>query len=178
MSSRFSTVAFFLLAFGLLGVDACFHPFHGTLGDDVPIIENPDLRCVALPGEIPPALTFEPDGARVWVVDPARRERLLSFELHNISETGTLIDTTGPLPVGTALEFEIVYGEKNEMIRGRGKIVRVQEPSWLSTSGSALHFDWIESPSELLHLIESDPRPELGAIPSGANGRHRKDPVC
>ncbi len=111
--------------------------------------------------------------ARIWVVDPELRERLLSFEIHDISESGTLVDTTGPLPLGTALEFEIVYGE-NQMIRGRGTVVRVQEPSWLSASGSALQFDWIESPDKLTSLIQTDRGPELGGLPGGS-GRRQDD---
>jgi len=113
--------------------------------------------------------------ARIWVVDPELRERLLSFEIHDISESGTLVDTTGPLPLGTALEFEIVYGE-NQVIRGRGTVVRVQEPSWLSASGSALQFDWIESPDRLTHLIQTDRGPELGGMPEGS-GRRQEDVV-
>jgi len=91
--------------------------------------------------------------AKTWVVDPGNREHLLSFGIHDISETGALLDTAGPLPVGSELEFEIVDGDR-EAIRGRGKIVRVQEPSWLNVAGSAVHFEWIDSRPKLTQLIE------------------------
>ena len=130
-----------------------------------------ELRtCLAMSPEVQQRKARQRTLARIWVVDPEHRERLLSFEIHDISESGTLLDTTGPLPLGTALEFEIVYGE-NEMIRGRGTVVRVQEPSWLGASGSAVHFDWIESPDRLTRLIEIDPGPELGRVPNGSGRR-------
>ncbi|HEY5658946.1 MAG TPA: response regulator, partial [Myxococcota bacterium] len=124
----------------------------GALGYLRKPISIRELRtCLAAAPEIQVRKARQRTLARIWVVDPERRERLLSFEIHDISETGTLLDTTGPLPVGTSLEFEIVYG-KDEVIRGRGKIVRVQEPSWLSASGSALRFEWIEAPEKLSRL--------------------------
>jgi len=100
--------------------------------------------------------------SRVWIVDPERRERLLCFDVHDISETGMLLDTTGPLPVGTEIEFEIVRGE-GEAIRGRGSIVRVQEPTWLNVGGAALHFAWVESQAKLKKLIEQEAALALAA---------------
>jgi len=135
-----------------------------------------ELRtCLAVSPEIRNRKARQRTLARIWVVDPEHRERLLAFEMHDISESGTLVDTTGPLPLGTALEFEIVYGE-GQVIRGRGTVVRVQEPSWLGASGSALQFDWIESPDKLSQLVESDLGPELGGLPPGS-GRRREDAV-
>ncbi len=90
--------------------------------------------------------------ARAWIVDPERRERLLCLGIHDISATGALLDTTGPLPVGTVLEFEIVYSE-DEAVRARGTVVRVQEPSWLDAGGAGVHFDWVESTQRLNELI-------------------------
>jgi CheY-like chemotaxis protein len=94
--------------------------------------------------------------ATAWVVDPEMRERLLSFEIHDISTTGALLDTAGPLPVGTELEFEIVRSDDADgvdAVRGRGTVVRVQEPSWLNAGGSAIHFDRIESREKLEKLV-------------------------
>jgi CheY-like chemotaxis protein len=108
--------------------------------------------------------------ARVWIVDPERRERLLCFDIHDISETGMLLDTTGPLPVGTEIEFEIVRGE-GDAIRGRGNIVRVQEPSWLNAGGAALHFAWVESQAKLKKLIEQEAALALADMPKLDGGK-------
>ena len=90
--------------------------------------------------------------AKAWIVDPEWRERLLCLGIHDISATGALLDTTGPLPVGTKLEFEIVYDE-DPAVRAKGTVVRVQEPSWLDAGGAAVRFDWVESRQRLNQLI-------------------------
>jgi CheY-like chemotaxis protein len=95
--------------------------------------------------------------AKAWIVDPERRERLVCLGIHDISATGALLDSTGPLPVGTKLEFEIVYSEHEE-IRAKGTVVRVQEPSWLDAGGAAIHFDWVDSAQRLNDLIQRHDR--------------------
>ena len=90
--------------------------------------------------------------AKALVVDPTWRERLLCLGIHDISATGALLDSTGPLPVGTQIEFEIVYDE-DQVIRAKGTVVRMQEASWLDMGGVAVHFDWIESRQRLKQLI-------------------------
>jgi CheY-like chemotaxis protein len=95
--------------------------------------------------------------AKAWIVDPERRERLLSLGIHDISATGALLDSTGPLPVGTKLEFEIVYSE-DQTVRVKGTVVRVQEASWLDMGGAAVHFDWVESLQRLNNLIRRHDR--------------------
>lgn len=100
--------------------------------------------------------------ASVRLIDPKDRERLLCLEIHNISKTGALLSTAGPIPVGTELEFEIVRDEK-ESIRGKATVVRVQEPTWLNPGGVAVRFDWIDSPTTLARMIRADleaPAPE------------------
>jgi CheY-like chemotaxis protein len=97
--------------------------------------------------------------ASVWVIEPTQRERLLSLGVHNISFTGALLDTAGPLPVGTSLELEIVANH-NDPIRVRGTVVRTQEPSWLSPGGAGVHFEWVESTAQLCQLIANhEPAP-------------------
>lgn len=93
-----------------------------------------------------------PTLARVWVIEPSRRERLLSLGIHDISFTGALLDTAGPLPVGTELELEIVENLA-EPIRARATVVRTQEPSWLNPGGAAVHFEWVESTARLCQLL-------------------------
>jgi len=90
--------------------------------------------------------------AKAWIVDPERRERLICLGIHDISATGALLDSTGPLPVGTKLEFEIVYSE-DQAVRAKATVVRVQEPSWLDAGGAAVHFDWVESVQRLNELM-------------------------
>jgi CheY-like chemotaxis protein len=92
--------------------------------------------------------------ASVWVIEPTQRERLLSLGVHDISFTGALLDTAGPLAVGTSLELEIVANH-DDPIRARGTVVRTQEPSWLSPGGAGVHFEWVESPARLCQLIGS-----------------------
>jgi CheY-like chemotaxis protein len=104
----------------------------------------------------------QPTSLKARVVDPERREQLLSFDIHNISTSGMLLDTKGPLPVGTELEFEIAHAG-GELVRGRGSVVRVQESSWFDASGSAIRFDWIESLEQLTQLIR-----RAGQAPQGA----------
>jgi CheY-like chemotaxis protein len=90
--------------------------------------------------------------ASAWVIDPERQERMLCLGIHDISATGVLLDTTGALPVGTELELEIVYSE-DQAVRVKGTVVRVQEPSWLTAAGVAVHFDWVESREKLSQLL-------------------------
>jgi len=96
--------------------------------------------------------------AKAWIVDPERRERLVWLGIHDISATGALLDSTGPLPVGTKLEFEIVYSE-DQAVRAKGTVVRVQEPSWLDAGGAAVHFDWVESVKRLSEFMDRNDRP-------------------
>lgn len=100
--------------------------------------------------------------AKAWIVDPERRERLVCLGIHDISTTGALLDSTGPLPVGTKLEFEIVYSE-GEAIRAKGTVVRVQQPSWLDAGGAAIHFDWVESVQRLNEFMQRHDRARSSA---------------
>jgi len=94
--------------------------------------------------------------ATIWLVDPSRRERLLAFNLHDISMTGARLDTAGPFSIGTELEFEIAFNDEGDAIRARGTVVRVDKPSWLGAGGTAVHFDWVESPEKLSQLLGDD----------------------
>jgi hypothetical protein len=57
---------------------------------------------------------------------------------------------------GAELEFEIVCND-DKLIRARGTVVRVQEPSWLNAGGTAVRFDWIDSPARLDQMIRGNP---------------------
>ena len=122
-----------------------------------------DIRsALAVPAGPRPRNERQRTVLKAWVVDPQRREQLLSFDIHNISTSGMLLDTKGPLSVGAELEFEITYGE-NELVRGRGTVVRAQQSSWLDVGGSAIRFEWIESLERLAQLIS-----RAGQIPASA----------
>jgi CheY-like chemotaxis protein len=90
--------------------------------------------------------------ARALLIDPEQRDQLVACDIHNASSTGALIDTGGPLPTGTELEFEVVDGA-DQSVRTRATVVRSQEPSWLSPGGVGVRFDWMESPQRLTRLI-------------------------
>jgi CheY-like chemotaxis protein len=90
--------------------------------------------------------------ASVWVIEPTQREQVLSLGVHDISFTGVLLDSAGPLPVGTELELEIVENP-DDRIRARGTVVRTQQPSWLGPGGAGVHFEWVESTARLCQLI-------------------------
>jgi CheY-like chemotaxis protein len=121
-----------------------------------------DIRNALASGEIHPREPRQRTTLKARVVDPEHRQQQLSFEIHNISTSGMLLDTRGPLPVGAELEFEIMYAG-SEPVRGRGTVVRTQQPSWLDVSGCALRFDWIESLERLAELIN-----RAGQIPASA----------
>jgi CheY-like chemotaxis protein len=94
--------------------------------------------------------------ARAWLIDPESRERLLAFDIHDLSATGAKLDTAGPFLIGSKLEFEIAFGDESDVVRVKATVVRADEPSWLSTGGTAVHFDWVESPEELKKLAGTD----------------------
>ena len=119
-------------------------------------------RALAVPAKPRPRDERQRTTLKARVVDPQRGERLLSFEIHNISTSGMLLDSKGPLPLGGELEFEITHGEAAP-VRGRGTVVRVQQPSWLDAGGSAVRFDWIESLERLAELVT-----RAGRVPGSA----------
>lgn len=78
--------------------------------------------------------------ASVRILDGRSAEQpLLSCVLRNVSRTGALLETDGPLAVGARLEMEIDF--RGTRGRARGTVVRVQEPSWLSVGGVGLQFE-------------------------------------
>ncbi len=102
---------------------------------------------------LPPRAPRSRLNSRVWIVSPDQnRDRLVSFDLRDISKSGALIATEGPLGIGSQLELELSF-EGGEVMRARGTVVRVQEPSWPDIGGTAIRFDWVESPSLLERVI-------------------------
>ena len=112
-----------------------------------------DIRAaLTMPANPQPRAPRHLSLAEAWILDPDWRERLVRMGIHDISTTGALLDSPGLLPVGTELEFEIVY-DKDETVRIKATVVRPQEPSWLDSGGTAVHFDWVESRKRLEQFI-------------------------
>ena len=74
-------------------------------------------------------------------------EYQLDFPVHDISETGALLETKGPVPIGTKLNMELALGAMR--VRVEARIDRVQEPAWMEASGVAVEFDEIGDPERL-----------------------------
>jgi len=77
--------------------------------------------------------------AKVWLLDDADRVRyVISWDLYDISLTGAFIETRGPLPLGSELPLEIIFGK--QVVRLSAEVVRVQEPSWMHVGGVGVRF--------------------------------------
>lgn len=77
--------------------------------------------------------------ARVFVLDAdGDLAPLLRNELRDVSASGALIETAGPIEVGTQLHLGIeLQGLRAEV---QAKVVRVQEPQWGSPGGVGVQF--------------------------------------
>ncbi len=87
---------------------------------------------------------------RALVVDPGGRQSLVSFEVHDLSMSGALLLSEGPMAPGTRLELEFRFGERRARIPA--EVVRVQEPSWLGPGGVGVRFDSLDAPARALLL--------------------------
>jgi CheY-like chemotaxis protein len=104
-------------------------------------------RAVAASGprpfsEIAPRRYASPP-ARAQLLDPDALQRgephqQISWALHDLSSTGALIDTRGPIPVGTPLRVALCVGE--ERLQLDCEVVRVQEPAWETLPGVGVRF--------------------------------------
>jgi CheY-like chemotaxis protein len=60
------------------------------------------------------------------------------WDVYNISPGGALLETKGPLPVGT--ELELLLDLRGRQVRVRARVARVQAPSWLEVGGVGVEF--------------------------------------
>jgi len=90
--------------------------------------------------------------AYAWIKDPDCGQFLLSFAVHDISETGALLETKGPLPIGTRMELELALGTRRVGICAR--VVRVQEPQWMAPGGVAVVFERVDAPAMLAAFVD------------------------
>jgi CheY-like chemotaxis protein len=66
------------------------------------------------------------------------KEQVLECRAVNLSRTGALLETGGPLPIGT--ELDLVLDPGGTAVPLRGRVVRIQEPSWDHAAGVAVQF--------------------------------------
>jgi len=92
--------------------------------------------------------------ARAWITDPEEGEYLLAFALHDVSEGGALLETKGPIPVGTSMNLELALGSKR--VKVAAHVVRVQEPKWMEVGGVAVVFDSVDSIDDLRDFVFAD----------------------
>lgn len=92
--------------------------------------------------------------AQVYVVEPDDGGSwILSFEIHNLSESGAFLETRGPVPVGTELDLVIVHDELK--VRVKAEVTRIQDPSWVYPAGIGITFREMSagSPERLRAMI-------------------------
>jgi DNA-binding NtrC family response regulator len=89
-----------------------------------------------------------PDAApRVHSVVPATailigedcKSMQLRMDVHDLSATGALLATTGPLAIGERLSLLIVV--EDQLLSVTARIVRVQNPSWTGIAGLGVEFE-------------------------------------
>ncbi len=103
--------------------------------------------------------------AHAWVTDPEQGEYLLTFSLHDVSEGGALLETRGPVPLGTRLNLELALGTRRVGVAAR--VVRVQEPQWMESGGVAVVFESVDEPDVLRDFVrENLPTPGGNRAPS------------
>ena len=83
----------------------------------------------------------------------------LAWDIRDVSVSGALLETKGPLEVGSEVDLCLVFGAA--MIHVEAEIVRVQEPTWARVGGVGVRFkDFYAGSRELLeryiHLAEDD----------------------
>lgn len=107
----------------------------------------------------PPRVHAEPP-ARAHLLDPYGRESHIVWSLHDLSISGALLDTRGPIPLRTELALAISF--ENERVPVQCEVVRVQEPDWYSLPGVAVRFRELapEDRSRLeAYIRRKSPRP-------------------
>lgn len=82
-------------------------------------------------------------------LDPTGPPQQISWTLHDLSASGALIDTRGPIPVGTPLRVALTVGD--ERFQLDCEVVRIQEPAWETLPGVGVRFVDV-APEERLAL--------------------------
>ena len=77
--------------------------------------------------------------ARAVVLGGAEEQAEILFDVLDLSETGALIVTHGPMAVGDRIDLELRLPEA--VIRTGARVVRVQAPAWGTTPGCGVVFE-------------------------------------
>ena len=88
---------------------------------------------------------------KAYLVDAQSDEfSSLAWDVYNISPTGAFLETKGPLPIGSELRLLLELGGRRAEITGR--VVRVQEPSWLDVGGVGITF--VEPSADAVDVLQ------------------------
>lgn len=83
--------------------------------------------------------------AKAHLLDASGRESHIVWNVHDLSASGALLDTRGPLPMHTEMSLALAFDD--ERIPLQCKVVRIQEPDWYTLPGVAVHFTEISPAS-------------------------------
>ena len=86
--------------------------------------------------------------ARAHLLDPNGQESQIVWGVHDLSLTGALIDTRGPIPVGTQLALALCIG--GQRLTLESEVVRIQEPAWDTLAGVAVRFRDVTSEQRIV----------------------------
>jgi CheY-like chemotaxis protein len=76
---------------------------------------------------------------KVILRDPTREGRpVVRWEVRDISRAGAFLETTAPVPDGTALDLLLILGHFS--FKAEATVVRVQQPSWAQAGGVGIYF--------------------------------------
>ena len=118
------------LSLGLLAMlsllrqaESCWYPGPGGVGgqgageDDGNIIDDPEGRCTALPGNVLPGLDFIPrsngsfiDGP-LWVVNPTKPQGLLAFDVDDSPPTSWVPPRDVSIPTDSNGDLDTGFGD-------------------------------------------------------------------
>ncbi len=96
----------------------------------------------------PPRLYAEPP-ARAHLLDDAGKDSHIVWDVHDLSVNGALLDTRGPVLVGTQLFIALAIGDLR--IPVRCEVIRIQEPGWDALPGVGVRFEPLE-PEDRAHF--------------------------
>lgn len=80
--------------------------------------------------------------------------RILECEVRNLSRSGALLHTQGPLEVGCELRLQL--HRQQRVCELSAVVVRVQEPQWSTCPGVAISFSGADPGCELAELLEPE----------------------
>lgn len=138
-----------------------------ALGPTCSQIKNQILKVAGFLPVTPPAPGEAAPSAGRRVARRRRRKALGSArarfpqETHRIADisvSGALLETTGPIPVGHTLDLELEL-DNREVASVIGEVVRVQEPSWGQVGGVGVAFKTYAGDSRVVieKYVEADP---------------------